>query len=420
MRSWRPILTGSRGLEALGIARRIGVALGSGSRRPVDPAGASPWVADGKAGLAVFSSYLGRTSTATASGDAGSRLLRETLEVASAAPLPLPLFSGLAGVAWALTHVAERRDEEDAGGLATRADREVEAHLRRVPWEGDYDLVGGLVGYGVYALERWPRPAAVAGLGLVVDRLAETAEWKDGGATWWTSPNLLPEDRRGEFPAGLYNLGVAHGVPGVIAFLGRACAAGLVNDRARDLLHGAVTWVLGQRRSGPGSAFPRWIVPGAGPGDSRQAWCYGDPGVAAALLLASRSVGEPEWEREALRIALHAASRPPETSGVVDAALCHGAAGLGHVYNRLFQASGEEPLREAAVYWLERALALRAGDAVTPDSADLDADETGAGAEADPYLLTGDAGIALALLAAATPVEPEWDRLLLLSGRETR
>jgi hypothetical protein len=35
----------------------------------------------------------------------------------------------------------------------------------------------------------------------------------------------------------------------------------------------------------------------------------------------------------------------------------------------------------------------------------------------DPGFLTGAAGIALALLAATTAVEPEWDRILLASAR---
>jgi hypothetical protein len=35
--------------------------------------------------------------------------------------------------------------------------------------------------------------------------------------------------------------------------------------------------------------------------------------------------------------------------------------------------------------------------------------------EEDPGLLTGAAGIALALPAAITPVEPAWDRMLLVS-----
>jgi hypothetical protein len=33
----------------------------------------------------------------------------------------------------------------------------------------------------------------------------------------------------------------------------------------------------------------------------------------------------------------------------------------------------------------------------------------------DPRLLTGAAGVALVLLAASTPVEPAWDRALLLA-----
>jgi hypothetical protein len=36
--------------------------------------------------------------------------------------------------------------------------------------------------------------------------------------------------------------------------------------------------------------------------------------------------------------------------------------------------------------------------------------------QADPGILTGAAGIALALLAATTPIEPAWDRMMLVSG----
>jgi hypothetical protein len=136
--------------------------------------------------------------------------------------------------------------------------------------------------------------------------------------------------------------------------------------------------------------------------------------VAAALLLAARCVGELAWERAALAIALRAAARPPEQAGVRDAGLCHGAAGLGHLFNRLYQASGEPRLAEAARFWFRRTLELRhpghgiAGFAAfTPEREERWVDE--------PGLLTGAAGIALALLAAATPVVPAWDRMLLVS-----
>jgi hypothetical protein len=101
------------------------------------------------------------------------------------------------------------------------------------------------------------------------------------------------------------------------------------------------------------------VGPGIEPAPSRLAWCYGDPGVAAALLVAAQAVGEKSRERQALEIALHAAARPPEQARVVDAGLCHGAAGLGHLFNRMFQATGEKRLAEAARFWFQRTLEFR-------------------------------------------------------------
>ena len=74
-----------------------------------------------------------------------------------------------------------RMDEED---LNEEIDAVLRQHLSQTPWRHEYDLVGGLVGYGVYALERLPRPSAVACLELVVERLAEIARPRAGGIAW--------------------------------------------------------------------------------------------------------------------------------------------------------------------------------------------------------------------------------------------
>jgi hypothetical protein len=136
------------------------------------------------------------------------------------------------------------------------------------------------------------------------------------------------------------------------------------------------------------------------------------------LLVAARSVNEREWEREALAIARRAAGRAHDSAGVKDAALCHGAAGLGHIFNRFFQATGEDLFREAACGWFERALEMkRARNGICGFSAyrrERDGKEYW---EDEAGILEGAAGIALALLAAATEIEPAWDRMLLLSLR---
>ena len=176
-------------------------------------------------------------------------------------------------------------------------------------------------------------------------------------------------------------------------------------------------WLLArQLPAGKGSCFGTAFVAGEEPIASRLAWCYGDPGIAATLLVAARAAGEPAWEDKALEVARAAASRPAERSFVRDAGVCHGAAGLAHLFNRFWQASGEEVFRDAARFWIERTLELRSpGEGIAGFRAwHAMTGSTGQWA-AVPGLLEGAAGVALVLLAAVSPVEPEWDRILLVS-----
>ena len=99
----------------------------------------------------------------------------------------------------------------------------------------------------------------------------------------------------------------------------------------------------------------------------------------------------------------------------VDAGLCHGSAGVGQVFNRLYQATGEALFREAAVEWFQRTLAFRQPDQGIAGFVAMEGPSPAEMREvSDPWLLAGAAGIGLALLGASTPVEPAWDRMLLL------
>jgi len=245
------------------------------------------------------------------------------------------------------------------------------------------------------------------------EHLAALAEEAPAGITWFTSPELLTSEQREVAPRGYYNLGVSHGVPAVIAVLAATAAAGVETARLESLASRAVAWLLAQEQDPAlGSLFPNWLGERIAPHRSRLAWCYGDAGIAAALLTAGRAAGRADWEREALRIARQAASRPPDAGLVLDAGLCHGAAGIGHLFNRLSQATGDEVLKAAAHAWLGRVLTLRQpGQGV---GGFLAWAASRGGWQDDPGLLTGAAGAGLALLAAVSSVEPSWDRVLLI------
>lgn len=436
---WRPLLEGDLADEAWKTVNDIAEALESWAsgeapgRRQSDPGFA---IGGGTAGQALFHGYLAEAGVGEAERHAerADQLLDQAIDSLATVPMRPALYAGFTGVAWAAEHLGRllgggEEEEQEAGeaddvdegdeDMNAEIDHALLTALERGSWVGDYDLISGLAGFGVYAVERIPRPLAVRCLEAIVDRLDETAEKNGQEVTWFTPPDVLPSISREQAPNGYYNLGVAHGVPGVIALLADACRLGIRKERARPLLEGAVRWLvpqhLGEQR---GACYPSWIDPGLEPRPSRLAWCYGDPGIAATLLYAARALGMEEWERSALAIAAHAAEAKPEDAGVRDAGLCHGAFGLAHLYNRIHQATRGELFADAARQWYRLGLEMRkpeggvAGFSAWVPSAQ---DPQSLGWEPDPGFLTGVSGIGLALLAAVTPVEPEWDRLLLVA-----
>jgi len=223
-------------------------------------------------------------------------------------------------------------------------------------------------------------------------------------------------------PNGHYDLGLAHGVPGVIAFLGRVCSLNLggaamltkAQAKAQSLLDGAVPWLLAQKRTASkSSVFPHFTGSDIRPTSSRVAWCYGDLGIATALLAAAWGRNNTKWREEAFRLARNAARRTASESGVKDCGLCHGAAGVGHLFNRLFQGTGDPLFKEAALSWFHRTLRMRRASEGIAGFFALELGSSGRlRSTAKVGLLAGATGVALALLAAATNVEPSWDRMM--------
>lgn len=414
--TWSPILTNDLRTEAMASVEEIAaVLLPSSEPTPTDDAS----LAGGSAGIALFFSALHAAFPDHRKLDSERALDHLTNAVGALAgkPLGASLYSGFTGIAWVTDYLDGRlflSDDEDPNA---DIDRALASHLEQTPWHRDYDLVGGLVGHGVYALDRKDRAAQTSLLTSVIQRLSEIAVVTAEGTTWHTPPHLLVQWQRDLYPNGYYNLGLAHGVPGVIALLSQACAADIAVELARPLLYSSIPWLLSQERDNPchESCFPTVVLEGHDDQKSaRVSWCYGDLGIALTLLAAARIAGETSWERRAIDIAMQAARRSENHSGVLDAGLCHGAAGNGHLFNRLYHATGEARFKETAVSWYSRALEYRRpGEGLAGYRAWIGAN--GGQWREYPGLLEGIAGIGLALLAATTPVEPDWDRMLMVS-----
>jgi lantibiotic biosynthesis protein len=415
---WRPILSGTSAHQALQAVDAIADSITSITSLPGER---DPSLGKGQAGLALLYTWLARTRRMPQADVLARQCLDQAIEALSTQGMNASLYGGFTGVAWA-AELVDRLLDPDAEDRSEAVDDALLRLLSRADrWSAPYDLVVGLTGLGVYALQRYPRPVAIECLRRVVERLHECAQHDEHGLYWWTPPaEILDQESRKQYPSGRADLGVAHGMAGAVALLGCICGAGVEQATARPLLEGAVSWLLAHSvPTEAGPTFPVWVAPAFEPSPARCAWCYGDPGIAAALLLAARGVGDAGWEQTAVALACRAAERPASETGVVNAGFCHGAAGLAHLYNRMYQATGEPKLGRAALYWLERTLgfyrmARDAGDSWVQGNWDPGQRELWTWTGIEP--VEGAAGVALVLLAAATSVEPTWDRMFLVSA----
>jgi hypothetical protein len=406
-----------------------------------------PWrpasLAQGHAGIAVLCAELDRREPGAGWDRAGHRNLQAA--VAAASPYDASLFSGLAGIGFAALHLSAGRSRY--GRLLAQVDAALAGPVRlavarlssaRGCAAHDLDLISGLTGLGVYLLTRVqaaahaaePSGSARDSLDVALAALARLLAADDNPRPWHTPGHLAAGTLRDAHPGGHHNCGLAHGVPGPLALLSLAVAAGLPVPRGREALESTAEWLAANRTGTP--AQPDWPdavpldAPPRRPADAdrrlpgRAAWCYGAPGVARSLWLAGVAAGEPRWQRLAARTVRAIAARPSDGWLLCTPTFCHGTAGLLQVLHR-FAADLPDPAVAATARSTSAHLAARFDPAcllgvrgVEPEGTLVD----------HPGLLDGAPGIALALLGPppdgpppnGSPVtRPAWDRTFLLS-----
>lgn len=406
---WQPILSGKLREEIVAATDVVAEELSNFTTKDHLYRGS---LAGGDAGIALFFHYLDQARPDNPYHGAAEMLLERAIDSVAKHNLWFDFFGGITGIAWACQHVLKipagdnSLDEAD-DGLADLLDTETLPHL--------YELISGLAGYGVYALERWPRGRSKEILERVSKHLLDKAEKTDQGMTWPTPEHLIPNSRENKHTGGDFNCGVSHGMPAVLGILAVCARLDINREPALLAVKDGVRWLLAQQSdAAEESRFPSTVGKTGEFFPSRQAWCYGDLGIAGLLAQVAHLTQDKDLAEQTVAIGLHAASIPEENDGIVDAPLCHGTAGAAHIFNRLYQISGNKDFLETASRWFERLLAMRSpGEGI---GGFLSFSEGGYQPAAG--FLEGSAGIGLAMLAATSNVEPAWDRILAMSFPE--
>jgi len=422
---------------------RVAMLVAAASRQTAHPASVH-WrdhaVGQGHAGLALLFGALDQQDPGQGWERTAHRHLTLAARALEAVPRPpAGLFAGLAGVGLVATVLSDdgaryRRllatlDQALAarvpalvGALERGGEAGRQGVRRRVGGCAvrELDLISGLSGIAAYLLLRREEPGVGAALHEVLGSLVELTGSDEEGPRWRTRADQLGPDERARYPTGYLNCGLAHGIPGPLAVLSLALRVGTGLPGLPDAVARTADWLSAHRTDDPsGPNWPNAVSLPDGSADSgpvvpaRSAWCYGGPGVAAALRLAGNALGDTASRHHDLAAAALSAAlaRPAEVARVDSPTFCHGRAGLLAITSTFARATGDDGFRRAAA-----AMAAELVDRFDPAAPlgyrDL---ELGGRRIDQPGLLTGAAGIALALLGATSPAEPAWVRLFLLA-----
>lgn len=320
--------------------------------------------------------------------------------------------SGLSGVGWLIEYLlTQKLLIEEVDDIMQEADELLGNFMIQQMHEGYYDFLHNAGGIALYFLRRIQKsPKALPFLEQYIKKLLVHAEDEDGMKKWCTIINI-EENTKG------YDISLAHGISSIIVLLSKLLPI-VSTLELTNLLESTVNYILSQEYPSHAkkiSFFPTHSLQYDNINfNSRLAWCYGDLGIAMALYQSGQILQRHDWTNKAIEVLLYTATerRDLQKNMVVDAGLCHGTAGIGHIFYRIWWNTRLPEFKNAADYWFNETLKMaRFKDGLAGFKA-----LHGKDGWVNQYgLIDGIAGIGLAMLSYLTETEPTWDECLLLS-----
>ena len=326
-----------------------------------------------------------------------------------------PAFAdGLAGLGWLIEHLSQNEFMQvNTNEIIGELDDFLYQFMGEEMKKGNYDYLHNASGIALYFLSRKSNSKSDQYLTEYINLLDEHKEIENNTIKW-KFKNLNKDYKRVE----QYNLSLSHGMASIVSILSKIYKMGVNKAITFQLLRGSIDYILSNQFDIKNSTsyFPNSVsLEGDKSTSSRLAWCYGDLGIGVSLWNASKAINDKELEKKSIEILLHSSKRRDLIENmVVDAGLCHGAAGIAHIFNRMFINTKIQEFKDAADYWFKETLKMAKFEDGFAGYKIWRTEEQG-GWTNDFSFLEGIAGIGLALISAVSDIEPAWDECLLLS-----
>lgn len=359
----------------------------------------------GKTGVALFFYYYYLITDNKTYYDLIHELLNEAISEINNESMPyFPHCGGLSGVAWCLDLLYNKSVLSDnAEDIFGKEFNQMLLHeSARYLSLKNYDYLHGAIGMMLYLLEK------NVDIHPLIQKLIALAV-EDENEIKWSS--IVPEDKNKE----CYNLSLAHGNISVLHLLAEAYKK-YKDENLREKIEKLARFILrtvivDESRV---SMFPNYITIPAQPDvkASRLAWCYGDLGIGYHLFRAGECINKNELKEKGLLILkINTKRKIFDETFMADACFCHGSTGVAHIYNKIYQATGDVEFKNTAEFWYGVSLNY----ANHEDGAAGYKTWRKEGSVILPNLIDGVCGIGMSFIAAISPIRPEWDKFFILS-----
>lgn len=367
-----------------------------------------PGLLSGRAGKALFKFHY---RTYFGAPDVVERMGEEVQLIAErAVTYPLHTFcAGTSGIRWFYRYLADSGLLDGEDYLFLRGEGDYGALALAMLQEGNYDFLHGAIGLGHEFLLDMERPPDA----FFSEFLSVLALLKDRSA----SGGMIPAYNfvEGFVEPSKINLSLSHGLASVLKFCLECLNADICRRASGEMAWSLISYLMERINDDtdlgyfPGTVDARSPQPGG----CRLAWCYGDLGIGYVLYLAGIAFGDVMLVDFAMEVLRHAAGRRDfRRTSVLDAAVCHGAAGIAHIFGKVGHLTCDPYLKETADFWIRKTLDM----GVYPDvpSGYKKYNALNDTFEKATSLLEGSAGIGLVLLSHLTG-DFRWDACLMLN-----
>ena len=339
------------------------------------------------------------------------------------------LYQGFTGIAWVIRHLVNIGIFETSSlEVLHEIDEHIEKTIDIYEEHIYYSLMYGLIGHGVYFSEA-KRNQTIGStcavdtnsiLKRIVGILENSAIKTKHGLTWVDNTSLDYHKKQKI----IYNLGMPHGIAGVVSFLSEMANSGIEIDKCHYLIKESLSWLLAEKRNFDGiSYYPSLLADDEPAKITRLSWAYGDLCSATAFLKGFHCLGERRFLDESYESLIATTKRDASNSIIhvnpednqINAGLLKGAGGVILMSKLLNDYFKNEIVDNKINYWINRLLETQVRGKEIGDFKSFfinEKEETRW--DVDTGFLEGLSGVGLLFLYLSDNDLKDWQKVMLL------